>query len=66
MKGDFKLVKATPLNRDRLYAALARIAADGRVAPEERESFEYAMRQLRELLAAGLHVEYAEKEGEEL
>ena len=45
---------------------LVRIAADGRVAPEEYEPYSYAMQQLRELLAAGLHVEYAEKEGEDL
>lgn len=40
---------------------LARIAADGRVDPEERESYDSAMRQLRAMLAAGLHVEYAEE-----
>ena len=59
------LVKVRDFSEDGMQD-LVRIAADGRVAPEEREPYEYAMRQLRELLAAGLHVEYAEKEGEEL
>lgn len=45
---------------------LARIAADGRVDPEERKAYNYAMQQLRELLAAGMCVEYAEEKGEEL
>ena len=44
---------------------LIRIAADGRVDPDEREPYEYAMRQLKALVSAGLHVEYAETEGEE-
>ena len=40
---------------------LTRIAADGRVDLDEREPYEYAMRQLRELISAGLTVEYAER-----
>lgn len=44
---------------------LLRIAADGRVDPQEREIYNDAIRQLRELLSAGLHVQYAEKEGEQ-
>lgn len=44
---------------------LLRIAADGRVDPVEQDPYNYAIRQLRELLSAGLHVEYAEKEGEQ-
>ena len=59
------LVKLRDFSEDGMQD-LIRIAVDGRVAPEEREPYDYAMRQLRELLAAGLHVEYAEREGEQL
>lgn len=59
------LVKLRAFSEDGMQD-LTRIAVDGRVAPEEREPYDYAMRQLRELLAAGLHVEYAEREGEQL
>ena len=45
---------------------LTRIAADGRVDPDERKAYNYAMQQLRELLAAGMCVEYAEREDEKL
>ena len=56
------LVKLRDFSEDGMQD-LIRIAADGRVDPEEREPYEYAMRQLRALVAAGLHVEFAEKEG---
>lgn len=56
------LVKLRDFSEDGLED-LTRIAADGRVDPMEREPYEYAMRQLRELVSAGLQVEYAEKEG---
>lgn len=58
------LVKLRDFSEDGMQD-LARIAADGRVASEERKPYDCAMRQLRELLAAGLHVEYAEKEGKQ-
>lgn len=41
---------------------LARIAADGRVDPEERKAYNYALQQLRRLLAAGMCVEFTEEE----
>lgn len=59
------LVKIRDFSEDGMMY-LMRIAADGRVAPEERDPYTYAIQQLRELLSAGLHVEYAEKEGEQL
>jgi predicted transcriptional regulator len=58
------LVKLRDFSEDGM-TDLQRIAVDGRVDPLEREPFEYAMKQLRELVAAGLQVEYAEKEGAE-
>ena len=57
------LVKIRDFSEDGMID-LTRIGADGRVDPDEREPYEYAMRQLRELISAGLTVEYAEqKEG---
>lgn len=41
---------------------MARIAADGHVDQEERKAYNRAMQQLRELLAAGMCVEYAEED----
>ncbi len=57
------LVKLRDFSEDGMQDLL-RIAADGRVDPQEREIYNDAIRQLRELLSAGLHVEYAEKEAE--
>lgn len=45
---------------------LTRIAADGKVDESECKAYAHAMMQLRDLLAAGMCVEYAEKEGEKL
>lgn len=39
---------------------MARIAADGHVDETERKAYDHAMRELWELLAAGMCVEYAE------
>lgn len=58
------LVKLRDFSEDGMQELL-RIAADGRVDPQEREIYNDAIRQLRELLSAGLHVEFAEKEGEQ-
>ena len=52
------LVKLREFNGDGMQE-LARIAADGLVAPSEKEVYDYAMRQLRALITAGLHMEYA-------
>lgn len=57
------LVKIRDFQEDGMQD-LTRIAADGMVLPEERDPFEYAMRQLRELIAAGLHLEFARKKEE--
>lgn len=54
------LVKIRDFSEDGL-TDLLRIAADGNVAPEERDPYNYAMNQLREMIAAGLHVEFARR-----
>ena len=41
--------------------ALLRIAADGRVAPEEEARFKDIVRDLHPLIAAALQIDYAEK-----
>lgn len=43
---------------------MTRIAADGRVDPDERKAYNSALQQLQEVLAAGMCVEYAEERGE--
>ena len=45
---------------------LTRIAADGHVDEAECKAYAHAIQQLRELLAAGMCVEYAEAKGEDL
>ena len=43
---------------------LTRIAADGKVSPDERADYAAALAQLRELISAAFHLEFAkEKEG---
>lgn len=56
------LVKLRDFSEDGMQE-LTRIAADGNVSPGEREVFDYAMRQLRALVSAGLHMEYAKGGG---
>lgn len=54
------LVKIRDFSGDGMQE-LTRIAADGRIAPEERALYDCALGQLRELVAAGLQVQYAEE-----
>lgn len=43
---------------------LTRIAADGKISPEEQEGYDDAVAQLREVISAAFHLRYAkEKEG---
>lgn len=41
--------------------ALTRIAADGKISPEEREEYATALEQLRALIRAALGIEFAEE-----
>jgi len=58
------LVKLRNFSEDGMQELL-RIAADGEVSPEEREAYDFALRQLRAVVAAGLHVEYAKGGGKD-
>lgn len=42
--------------------ALTRIAADGKISPEEREEYDTALEQLRALIRAAFGIEFAEEE----
>ena len=52
------LIKLRDFNEDGMQELL-RIAADGTVSKDEREVYFDALGQLKNLIAAGLHVEYA-------
>ena len=54
------LVKVQDFSRNGMLDLL-RIASDGRIDIEERASYNSALDQLKALLRAGLHVEYAEE-----
>ena len=41
---------------------MMRIAADGRVDEDEYETYTAALEQLRQVVAAGMHIEYAKEE----
>ena len=52
------LVQVTEF-QDNGLRSLTRIAADGKVSAEEREEYEADLAQLRDLIAAAFHIEYA-------
>ena len=54
------LVTAQKFENDGMRA-LTRIAADGKISPEEREEYGTALEQLRALIRAALGIEFAEE-----
>lgn len=55
------LVTAQKFENDGMRA-LTRIAADGKISPEEREEYGTALEQLRALIRAAFGIEFAEEE----
>ena len=58
------IVKVRDFSEDGMLN-LTRIAADGRVDPQEKAVYTAAMEQLKALIGAALHIEYATKGGGE-